>query len=382
MEYYIYISIFLSLAYVLIILRYLEGWKALPDWEIPFDFSPSTKVSILIPARNEAANIQRCMQSILSQNYPIHLFEIILIDDHSEDDTVTLVKKMNAKNIQILYLKDYVADRSSLTAFKKKALEIGIKKSIGELIVTTDADCVVPKNWLGYLVSFYEKKAVKFIAAPVNFYEEHSLFERFQSLDFMGMMCITGAGIHRRFMNMCNGANLAYEKKAFYAINGFEGINQIASGDDMLLMQKMSKQFPNQIGFLKNKKATVLTRAVPDLKSFVAQRIRWGSKSGNYQEFQIIIILGFVFLFCVNILLNFLLLPFFFSTLIWIFFFQLFTKTIIDYFFLKSMSDFFERKDLMNVFFPSQILHIIYIAVIGFLSNLKKEYHWKGRKVR
>lgn len=360
----------------------MKGWRSLPIWEIPPDFLPHTKVSILIPARNEAANIQKCIQSVLSQNYPLNLFEIILIDDHSEDDTVKLVKDLSSQNIQILYLKDFIENRASLKAFKKKAIEIGIQNSSGELIVTTDADCIVPKNWLNYLVSFYEKKEVKFIAAPVNFHDEHSLFEKFQSLDFLGMMCVTGAGIHRRFMNMCNGANLAYEKKAFYEVNGFEGIDKIASGDDMLLMQKMSKRFPDQIGFLKNKNATTLTKAVPDLRSFISQRIRWGSKSGNYQEFQIIAILGFVFLFCVNILLNFLLLLFFFTDLTWIFLFQLSIKTVIDFFFLKSISDFFERKDLMKVFFLSQIMHIIYIAVIGFLSNFKKEYHWKGRKVQ
>ncbi|MFK7774653.1 MAG: glycosyltransferase [Saprospiraceae bacterium] len=382
MQQYIYISLFLSLTYVLIMLRYLINWKSIPVWEIPTNFSPQTKVTILIPARNESENIQACIQSILDQKFPSYLFEIIVIDDHSEDGTAALIQQFQAPNIQVLFLKDFITNRSELQSFKKKAIEIGIKKSTGDLIVSTDADCIVPPSWLNYLVSFYEKRKDKFIAAPVNFHEENSLFEKFQSLDFLGMMGVTGAGIHGRFMNMCNGANLAYEKKAFYEVDGFNGIDKIASGDDMLLLQKMAKHFPTQIGFLKNKNATVLTNAKPDLKSFAQQRIRWASKSGNYQELQILFILALVFFFCVSIVFNFCLLPFFFTKIGWVFLAQILIKTIVDFFYLKHMATFFQRKDLMKTFFPAQVFHIIYIFVIGLLGNVIKEYNWKGRKVK
>ena len=376
------ISFSLSVAYFFIMLRYIEGWKNLPKWETPLDFQPQTKVSILIPARNESANIHRCIQSILTQKYPKSLFEIIVIDDHSTDGTAEIVEAFGASNVQVLFLKDFVKDRIKLKAFKKKAIEVAIQKSTGDLIITTDADCVAPAEWLNLLVSFYEKKQYKFIAAPVNFHKENSIFEKIQSLDFLGMMGVTGAGIHRHFMNMCNGANLAYEKKAFYEVGGFEGIDKIASGDDMLLMQKMAKHFPNKIGFLKNKNATVLTKAMPDLKSFSQQRIRWASKSGSYQEFQILVILALVFFFCVSIVVNLFLLPFFFGKIIKVLLIQLLVKTIIDYFFLKQMSVFFGRKDLMKIFLPAQVFHIFYIAIIGFLGNVVKQYEWKGRRVK
>lgn len=362
-------------------LRYLYGWKSIAIWEIPKTFSPQTQVTILIPARNEGENIVACLQSILAQKYPSHLFEIIIIDDHSEDDTVAKIQQLQQSNVRILALKDFIKNRDQLQSFKKKAIEIGIEHSFGKLIISTDADCIVPKNWLNYMVSFYEKGQYKFIAAPVNFFDEKSLFEKFQSLDFLGMMGVTGAGIQGRFMNMCNGANLAYEKKAFYDVDGFNGIDEIASGDDMLLLQKMAKRFPNQIAFLKNKDATVLTRGKPDLKSFSQQRIRWASKSGNYQELQILIILALVFFFCVSIVANFLLLPLFLVELGWVLFIQLLIKTIIDFFYLNHMTHFFQRKDLMKIFFPAQVFHIVYIFVIGLLGNIVKEYRWKGRKV-
>ncbi len=370
-------------------LRYIEGWNVIPQWNVPSSFFPKTKVSILIPARNESANIQQCIQSILNQKFPSQLFEIIVIDDHSTDDTAEIVEAFEQPNVRVLFLKNHVKDRAQLLSFKKKAIEVAVAQSSGKLIVTTDADCIVPPDWLNLIVSFYENserqnegKPYKFIAAPVNFYDEKSLFEKCQSLDFIGMMGVTGAGIHRQFMNMCNGANLAYEKKAFCEVDGFEGIDAIASGDDMLLMQKMAKRFPDQIAFLKNQKATVLTKAIGDLKPFTQQRIRWASKSGSYQEFQILIILAIVFFFCVSIVLNFFLLFLFFEKIGWVFLFQILIKTIIDYFFLNQMSGFFKRKDLMKIFLPAQIFHISYIAVIGFLGNVKKEYRWKGRKVK
>ena len=366
---------------MIIMLRYIEGWNATPVWEIPDNFLPKTKVSILISARNEAENIQACLHAVLNQNYPAHLFEVILIDDHSTDETHQLAESIGHENLKILRLEDFVKKEKSLKSYKKKAIEIGIKNSLGNLIVATDADCIVPENWLKLIVSFFEKKELKFIAAPVNFYQEKTLFEKFQSLDFLGMMGVTSAGIHRRFMRMCNGANLAYEKKAFFEVGGFEGINHLASGDDMLLMQKMTKRFPAQVGFLKNKNATVFTKTKSTVNEFTQQRIRWASKSSSYPEPQIIITLGFVFLFCINILLSFVALPWFFENLIWVFLIQILVKAIIDYFFLKKMCTFFQRKDLMKIFIPAQIIHIIYIVAIGILSNLKKEYNWKGRKV-
>ena len=360
----------------------MEGWKALPSWSTPSDFQPQTRVTVLIPARNESENIQACVQSVINQNFPKALLEIIVIDDHSTDDTIEKINQLQLPNIKILQLQNFITHRNETQSYKKKALEIGIQESTSDLIVTTDADCIAPTNWLSLIVSFYEKKHYKFIAAPVNFYNEKTLLEKFQSLDFAGMMCITGAGIHRRFMNMCNGANLAYEKKAFYEVNGFEGINHIASGDDILLMQKMAKRYPNQVGFLKNKNATIITKAMPDLSSFINQRVRWASKSGSYTEFQIIAILALIFFFCASIVVNFFLLPFFWQKIGWVFITQIIVKSIIDFFFLNMMCHFFERKDLMKTFIPSQVLHILYIAVIGFLGNVKKTYVWKGRKVK
>ena len=269
------------------------------------------------------------------------------------------------------------------TAYKKKAIELAIAQAKGDLIITTDADCMVPENWLRLIAGFYETTPARFIAAPVNFHNEKNILEKFQSLDYIGMMGITGAGVCGTFMNMCNGANLAYDKKLFYEVGGFKGIDHVASGDDMLLMQKIAQLKPKgTIGFLKHTQAVVRSNAQPTVKNFLTQRRRWASKSSSYTEHFTVFQLATVLFFCMSIVLNIFLFFVFPSPQKYLLLLPLSVKIIADYFFLSHMTSFFNRKDLMRYFLTSQFLHIIYIVVVGGFSQFKKTYVWKGRRVK
>ena len=147
-------------------LRYRKDWLSLPTWSLPKNYVPHTKVSILVPARNESENIQRCLQSLLHQNYPETLLEILVIDDHSEDDTAALAEAIGDTRVKVLRLADY--PDLPQQAFKKLALTTGIGEASGSLIVTTDADCFAGVNWLPLIVSCYECNKAKLIAAPVT----------------------------------------------------------------------------------------------------------------------------------------------------------------------------------------------------------------------
>lgn len=384
MTIYFIVIIVLSVFYLIIQTIYIEGWKTLPIWNIPNDFEPQTKITVLIPARNEADNIEDCIDSILKQTYPKTLFEVIVLDDFSEDKTPELVKNYKKKgftNIRLLQLADYISPNET-QSFKKKAIEIGINQTESELIVTTDADCITQPNWLSLIASIYQAKQPKFIAAPVNFHQEQNDFERFQSLDFIGMMGITGSGIYTKIMRMCNGANLAYPKSAFIEIGGFQGIDNHASGDDMMLLHKIAQVYPNDIVYLKNNHSTTFTTAKPTLKSFISQRVRWSTKSTGYEEKQVTAILIGVWLFCVSIPLTFLSSLLFGKTVFILGLGQLFIKLIADYRLLKTTSDFFNRSDLMQTFVKSSVYHLLYIIIVGFLGGIIKKYEWKGRKVK
>lgn len=185
----------------------------------------------------------------------------------------------------------------------KKAIEIAIGIASGDLIVTTDADCTAPPDWIRCLASCqYRQKAV-FIAAPVKIDAVPTLLSIFQSLDFMTLQGITGASVFKRFHSMCNGANLAYEKKVFYEVGGFKGIDNLASGDDMLLMHKIATRYPDQVFFVKSKSAIISTQASETWKSFFQQRIRWASKADKYEDKRIFAVL--VLVYFLNLLILF-----------------------------------------------------------------------------
>jgi len=383
------VSIFLSVAYAALLIFYLYGWRALPEWPIlRRGWEPTTRVSVIIPARNESANIEACLRSIVEGAYPPNSLEIIVIDDHSTDETTSIVKQFSGSSpvaVRLLSLSDFISSGEVVFSHKKKALEAGIAHATGGLIVTTDADCIVPKNWLRLLVSVFElKKEVKILAAPVAFHREKGLLQHFQSLDFLGLMGITGAGIRLGWQRMGNGANLAYPKSVFEAVGGFSGNENKASGDDMFLIQKVAKRWPDGVFFLKNPDATVLTKAKSTWRDFLQQRLRWGTKNAALPEWPVRLALLTVFLFCWSILTNSVLAICDASNdahFLTILLSQIFVKAIFDFILLREMCRFFKRENLLRWFVPSFFIHTLYIPLVGMASLFFKKYEWKGRRV-
>ncbi len=376
-------------SYAILILYYRGSWVSMPCFKFQVSgFKPSTKISVIIPARNEEKNIKACLDSICTQTYPMHLFEVLVVDDHSTDHTAAIVKSFVAKRVKLLSLEEFTGD--TLNSYKKKAIEIAVGQSTGELIVTTDADCLVNENWLQTIAAFYETHQPVFIAAPVSINCGFKFIEMFQALDFAMLQGITGASVHKKIHSMCNGANLAYTKKAFEEVGGFAGIDHIASGDDMLLMHKINKSYPGKLMYLKSKAAIVQTAPVRSVGEFLNQRIRWASKADKYDDKRIFAVLLLVYL--VNMLL--MALPiiafvtniqysiFNFQFSIWALWgFLLLVKTITELIFLYPVAKFFGKQSMLWMFPLMQPFHIIYTIIAGWLGKFGS-YSWKERKVK
>jgi Glycosyltransferases, probably involved in cell wall biogenesis len=373
----IFFTIFIFLVYSVLLVYYRYSWNSIKPFRSRGE--ATTFVSIIIPARNEENNIGSCLESLMNQGYSNEQYEVIVVDDFSTDETAARVHAFEDKNIHLISLQKATGG-IKINSYKKKAIETAIGKAKGVLIVTTDADCIAPLTWLQTLVSFSEEYDPVFVAAPVAFYDENNFFKIFQSLDFMALQGITGASIHKKFHNMCNGANLAYKKKAFDEVGGFTGIDRIASGDDMLLMHKISVQYPDKIFFLKSRDAIILTKPATSLKEFFHQRIRWASKSDKYTDKRITAVLLLVYLFNLWILLLFVFSGFFHSLFYWGIG-LLVGKTIIELYFLYPVAIFFGKKKLLWWFPLAQPFHILYIIVAGWLGKFGS-YQWKGRKVK
>lgn len=374
--------------YIGLILYYRQGWMSVPDYHPAESALPDVSVTIIIPARNEAENIGRCLDSILGQHELPARFEIIVVDDHSTDATPDIVQRYADRHVKLISLADHTGPGQQ--SYKKKAIDVAIRQSTGTLIITTDADCIVPVLWLRTIVCFYNERSARFIAMPVLFTNDDSFLEIFQSLDFMTLQGITGAAVNKHLHSMCNGANLAYEKQAFFEVGGFAGIDHIASGDDMLLMHKIAERFPGDIHYLRSKKVIVQTAPMKTWRSFFNQRIRWASKADRYDDKRIIAVLVMVYLF--NLLL--LLLPvisIFYDPLIkdngftislfgcWLM--LIVAKTIVELFFLYPVATFFNRKKLLYRFPLAQPFHIVYTIAAGWFGKFGT-YKWKGRTVK
>jgi cellulose synthase/poly-beta-1,6-N-acetylglucosamine synthase-like glycosyltransferase len=351
----------------------------LPVFVAEKDFSPLTSISVIIPARNEAGNIESCIRSVLAQEYPEALVEIVVVDDHSEDDTARLAKAAGQR-VKVISLKDYLAGNKKVNAFKKQALSAGITASQGELIVTTDADCLAPPRWLATIAACHEQKGAAMVIGPVKFASSARLVELFQAIDFTTMQGITGAAHRLGLGSMANGANLAFSRAAFEAVQGYSGIDHLASGDDYLLLHKMRQHAPAQICYVKSKEAIIRTAPQPDWAGFLQQRVRWASKSGRYSDHRLTAILMLVYLFNVSIAaaaIACLWVPGLWKALAG----MLVVKTVAELLFLVPVWRFFDNGRGLLMFPLLQPLHIAYIVLAGFLG-MAGGYRWKGRAVR
>ncbi|HEX4374745.1 MAG TPA: glycosyltransferase, partial [Puia sp.] len=341
------ISLTLFLSYAALISFYYNAWKSIPDFN-SLKTNHSTKVSIIIPARNEEQNILDCLSSLKDQTFPKNLYEVIVVDDHSTDNTWNVLQNFSHEqmNLKKLKLSDHIKDSSNNKAYKKLAIETAINNSEGNLIVTSDADCIFNNNWLQTIVSFYETTNAKFIAAPVKIKYDNNLLDIFQTLDFITLQGITAASVSKKFHSMCNGANLAYEKNVFFEVDGFKNIDNIPSGDDMLLMHKIYKKYPDNVFYLKNKNAIVTTESQSSWKNFFNQRIRWASKADVYDDKRIFWVLLLVYFF--NLLFLVLTIAGFWNIkFLLIAAALLILKIFVEFLFVRSVAKFFNQRSLM-----------------------------------
>ncbi|MFM2015153.1 MAG: hypothetical protein RIQ51_643 [Bacteroidota bacterium] len=336
----------------------------------------NTQFTVIIPARNEAANIKACVDSILNQDYPTDAFEIIVIDDFSEDDTAFIVQALSQQypQVRLLKLADHCKEGETL-AYKKKAIEIAVAQAKGDWILTTDADCIVPTRWLFLYNAYIQANQPSFVAAPVMFIKTAGILNQFQLLDFLALQGITAAAVGAGKHSMSNGANLGFEKAAFIAVGGYQGVDHIASGDDMFLMHKMKQTLHKPVGYLFHPDAIVLTAAMDTWKGFIMQRIRWASKARYYDDRSITMVLTLVYFFN----LSFVCLAFMgsWSTLL----IALAFKTFFELFFLDPVAKFFKLQPELKYFVFYQPIHIVYNIAAGLFGQLKT-YSWKGRKVK
>ncbi len=367
-----------GIAYLIIISQYTFGWYRLKYFTSD-NRQFSTKVSIIIPARNEEDNIQNLLIDLIRQDFPTELYEIIVADDNSDDKTADITSRVISEYPDYQLKLITISDHHPAGAYKKKAIMEAIRVSSGELIITTDADCRMHTKWLSSMISYYESEKPKMIVGPVSFHNERSYFEKMQTLEFLSLIAITGGAIKIGRPIMCNGANLAYEKKAFYEVGGF-GTDSLASGDDVFMLLKIRKHYgSNAVRFIKNNEAIVFTEAKKTIREFFHQRTRWASKNKVY-DLNILVISFSVYM--VNLLLfGGLIISLFIHPLLPLILISFLVKLLVDLPVLIGIVKFAGRGRMFLYSFPLLLVYPAYIIFTGAMGMVAT-YQWKGRKTR
>ncbi|NVM04905.1 MAG: glycosyltransferase, partial [Candidatus Helarchaeota archaeon] len=264
---------------IVTIIYFVSGILFLIGLFIKRNFSSNEKpfISVVIAIRNEEKHIKNCLSDLSKQSYPNDRFEIILVDDYSEDNTCKIIKEFQ-KNVNNIILLE-IREREEKFSPKKYALNEGIKKSRGEIILTTDADCRLQPNWIESMVKTFTPDC-GMVAGFSQISEKNkidSVFTGIQAVDFLSMMSAAGGAISLGFPLAASGQNLAFRKETFYKVGGFSKIKHMISGDDILLLQLIKKY--DKINFSSNKESFVTTYPAKSLKEFFSQRARWASNA-------------------------------------------------------------------------------------------------------
>jgi biofilm PGA synthesis N-glycosyltransferase PgaC len=359
--------------YSFVILALVRGFNRLKT-PINFTEEPLTSFSVVIPFKDEAEHLPELLTSLSQLNYPTDLFEIILINDASSDDSVAIIEtfKSNAHlNINLLH-----SDSKSLSP-KKEALTKAIHFATNKWIITSDADCTFHSNWLKTYDGFIQKNKFQFIAGPVAYKSSNKFLDAFQLLDFSSLIGVTMGSFGLKKPIMCNGANLAYKKSLFDTLGGFKGHDTIASGDDVFFLEKVVKYNKTLVSYLKHEQAIVHTKPVTSLKLLLPQRLRWASKTGQSSLIETKL-LGFLVLIT-NTIFIFALLNLVISTFSLIHSLVLISlKLGVDAILLYKTLSFFRQNKMMSQYGATAFLYPFFTVYIAILS-LFGGYKWKNR---
>lgn len=330
------------------------------------------KVSVLIAARNEEKNIEKLLESLKKQSFPKELFEVIIVNDHSTDNTDEIINDFINKNKE-LDVKLLKAEKTG----KKHSISQALHSAINELIIVTDADCVLNDLWIESIVGFYQEEKCKMILAPVLLSPAENLFEKMQVLEHLSLIGSTAGSASIGFPVMCNGANMAYERKAALEVEKFRKDFDIPSGDDMFLLEQFVKRYGhNNVKFLLSKSAVVKTKTCKTIKDFFRQRRRWVSKTKSYTSWKVIVTALIVLFFNLSIIS--LLVSAFFVPALWsIYILLTLLKFFIDFPLLKNITNFMNQGSLLKWVLPLEIIYpfyVVFTALSGTIfTKLKSE---------
>ncbi|MDW3193635.1 MAG: glycosyltransferase [Cytophagales bacterium] len=353
----------------------LMCWLRLTWNRIP-RFNPAgmanVKISVIIPVRNEESNIAQLLEDLKNQDYRQDHFEVIVVNDHSTDDTVQVVEQAISEIDQQFRL-IHLADAKG----KKAAATFGVQAASGDFILCTDGDCRVPRTWISTYAAFIKAKSPYMVSGPVKMTGSR-FFDTIQAMDFSSLQAFGATSLEQGMASSCNGANMAYSKEAFIAVDGYKGNENLASGDDEFLLQKIFAQFPDKVFFMKSPAAIVETSPKNSLKGFIQQRVRWASKWRFYQDFWMRV--SWVFTYVDFMSVFFITIAMLFGYLAWLpGCLIIAARWMAEMWYLRGPVSFLKIRGNILHLLTVSFIYPFYVLFLGFAS-IFGAYSWKGRR--
>lgn len=362
------------LAYTILLLCYRHGWKKTICRDLYTGTRVERNASVVLPVRNEAKQIGLLLEDLLHQKFPVDQYEVIVVNDHSTDQTAEIVNSLASglANIRLVELGDGEYG-------KKAAIKKGVSMARHEVIISTDGDCRASSEWLAYIMSAFGEAGIRMVAGPVILEPDRGLFPTMQQLEFLSLVGVSAGAAGLGSPIMCNAANLAYLKEDFfhYQKTGEQGS---ASGDDMFLMLWAKKMNPGCIRYITSPGAVIRTIPCHGLQTFMMQRFRWISKSRYYRDFHLNATALLVFLTNVSLLL---LAVFCFVATRWILPFGILLglKSMVDLLFMDKVLRYFGKRQGLLLVLPMELVYFMYVSVVGIAGQVFP-YTWKGRNIQ
>jgi len=360
----------LLILYLLMLIALLVGWVRIRRQKMPPRTANPPRVSVIVAFRNEAANLEHLVTDLSNSSFPPDRFEVILVDDHSNDNSTDVIQKaiQSRARVTVLQLPEGLQG-------KKAALKLGISEARFEIIATTDADCRLSKNWVTCVASYFEEEQAKMVLGPVKLADNGTFFGNLQILEFVSVAATTAATVGLRHPVMANGANFAFRKEVFEEVGGYEDNLAIASGDDEFLLRKVYQRYPEGIRYLNYFEAAVSTPPQPNLKSFLYQRMRWAGKWRHNSDPLARGMAAFVLFaqtsFLILLFKNFIHPD---ASLMMVIF-----KVFFEGILLAWMSRFLDKSFNGWTFLLMQLFYPPYVIIVG-IGSMFVPYYWKGRR--
>ncbi len=373
---YFAISLLLASFYLILLHHFTTHWQKIPEFSRGEDNRSYPLISVLVCARDEEASIESCVQSILSQTYDN--LELLVLDNHSSDRTVEIVESFDDSRLRLHKLDKYLPEE---TTFKKEVQSWGVAKAHGTYLAFTDADCIVPANWLHHLYHCMERRGLDLVVGPIRISNGVGCLHTYESLDVAGLSIVTAAGLQTSLLRSGNGANmLVYAETYVEAQKSIQGKGR-ASGDDIFMVQEIMVREDSNVGFCKSLGAQVWTSGTATWGALIQQRRRWASKNGDLPHIPSRMISLLVFMNSLLLPMHLLLVLLWGSPMIWLFLMHLCIKSIADFRLLSEGTKFFEIDVKPHHWIFSFLINPSMVVIPGILS-FSPRYRWKGRTTR